>query len=133
MSLIEAVPGDGKKVHSKAIKEFLVNEIRRFTTTKQQGQKLLQWLRAGAILQESKDVNGDVKKTKVLQLNKNMKQELLRGIFPLPGIERSTKFQMLDKVLGKDKTDKAILTRLYCKAALPDPEEKKQAWREITN
>lgn len=66
VSLIEAVPGDGKKVHSKAIKEFLVNEIRRFTTTKQQGQKLLQWLRAGAILQESKDVNGDVKKTKVL-------------------------------------------------------------------
>jgi hypothetical protein len=40
---------------------------------------------------------------------------------------------LLDKILGQRKTDDAILLRIYCKAALPDANEKKEAWNELFN
>lgn len=68
-----------------------------------------------------------------MKLTIENKRSLVRAIFAQPAIDRSAKFALLDKVLGNDKSDKAVLTRIFCKAALPDADEKKQAWKEFTD
>lgn len=30
------------------------------------------------------------------------------------GIPKKEKFELLDKIIGKDKSDKSIMTKLYC-------------------
>ena len=66
-----------------------------------------------------------------MQLTQDNKCALLWALFHLPFIDRNEKFAILDKVLADDKSELAITTRLYCKAAIPDIEDKKEVWKEI--
>lgn len=68
-----------------------------------------------------------------MKLDSQQKRDLISGIFPMKDIDRKRKFGLLEKSLGKDKTDMSMKTRMYCKTALPDAEEKKQAWAELFN
>lgn len=46
-------------------------------------------------------------------------------------VKRDLKFQLLDSVIDGDKSVEAANCVLFCKAALPSLEDKKQAWTEI--
>lgn len=55
-------------------------------------------------------------------------------IFSQPeGITKKEKFDLLEKIIGKDKSDKSIMTRLYCQTALPEVTEKRKTWNELMN
>ena len=112
IKMIEASPADGKKVQPKSNVEFLISRIGPLVSTKEQGDKIMQWLQDGVIYDSSSEG-----KKQLFKLTKENKRELIRSIFSLPDFDRSTKFTLLDKVLSKDKSDKAVLTRIYCKAA----------------
>ena len=77
-------------------------------------------------------VPGDEDK-QIMKLNQKHKMELMKGICPIQGIDRNSKFQMLDQILGSDKSDQAIGLRIYCKASLPELAEKVEAWNELMN
>jgi hypothetical protein len=48
-----------------------------------------------------------------------------------PTKDRDFKFALMDHVLGDDKSDESKVVRVYCEAALPDAESKKNAWEKI--
>lgn len=37
----------------------------------------------------------------------------------------------MQQILGDDQSDESIETRIFCLAAMPDPESKKRAWDNI--
>jgi hypothetical protein len=54
-------------------------------------------------------------------------------LFKIKGIKREDKYKLLEKVVGDKKDDESVGLRIYCKAALPDPKEKEEAWKELMN
>jgi hypothetical protein len=39
----------------------------------------------------------------------------------------------MQQVLGEDQSDETVQTRIYCLAAMPDPQSKLDAWKKIQN
>lgn len=73
---------------------------------------------------------------RITDLNKRQARELLKGLCPVRDtsvLTQEQKMSLVDKVLGTDKTDLAEEARVYCQAALPDEQAKKDAWALILN
>jgi len=68
-----------------------------------------------------------------MNLTLSQKRNLLKGIFSISSIQQDAKFSLLQQTLGDDNSDESQETRIYCLAALPDAESKKQAWNKIQN
>ena len=54
-------------------------------------------------------------------LSIHQKRKLLEGIFSLrKGVTKDTKLKLLEKIVGNDKSDKSISTKLFCMTSLPE-------------
>ena len=49
------------------------------------------------------------------------------------GISKKEKFDLFDKIIGKDQSDKSIMAKLYCETALPEKKEKEKRWNQLMN
>ena len=72
----------------------------------------------------------------ITKLNKRQARELLKGLCPIRDatlLPEKKKQDLIQQVLGDDKTDLAEEVRIYCQAASPDELAKKRAWAQILN
>ena len=72
-------------------------------------------------------------KHELFKLGTRHKQSILKKIFEEPSISSEVKFELLEKVLGDDKSDIAQNTRETCNALIPTAESKEAVWLAITD
>lgn len=87
-------------------------------------QTALEWLESGAIKDGDKVV---------FELQTKHKQQILKRYFQETGVAKQLKMDLMEKVIGSDKSDLAENTRLTCLAGLPDKESKAENWKAITD
>lgn len=66
-----------------------------------------------------------------MNLTIGQKRNLLKGLCGLSSIQQVAKLSLMQQILGDDQSDESIETRIFCLAAMPDPESKKRAWDNI--
>lgn len=71
------------------------------------------------------------KEKKLFNLTQGHKHSIMYKLFRSKDHEESNKMEILDKVLGDDKSDLAKNARLCCMAALPDPKKKEEIWASL--
>ena len=107
------------------VKQLLIENLKKWTTTEEEARVLMMWIKLGYVPDETG--------SSLVDLTPKLKRHLVEAIFPITGIDRSEKYQLLEAALGKDASEDAFNVRLRCKAALPCAESKAEVWTEITN
>jgi hypothetical protein len=75
----------------------------------------------------------DGKESPIMNLTIGQKRNLLKGLCSLSTVQQDAKMSLLQQTIGDDKSDESMDTRIFCLAAMPDAESKKQAWIKIHN
>lgn len=71
--------------------------------------------------------------TILYSLKQSHKNTILIKAFKFPGMDKEAKMKLLEEILGDEKSDLAINTRLTCLAGLPDANVKEDTWKAITD
>lgn len=116
-----------KNTTSLNIKEKILENLDNFIQSEQQTQLAIQWL------EKNQAFMTDAQSTPIMSLTLSQKRNLLKGICGKSIVQPTAKMSLLQQVLGDDKSDESIQTHIYCIAAMPDPESKKEAWNKIWN
>jgi hypothetical protein len=67
-----------------------------------------------------------------IKLSKAHKSGILITICRSDHYGRQYKDSMIQQLLGDDKSDTAMATKLTCEAAMPDKEQKMKIWHQLT-
>lgn len=101
--------------------------MNKFFETENHSQLMVRWLERGqAFIQD-----GD--ETVITNLTMSNKRNILKGLCSMSSVQQVAKLSLMQQILGDDKSDEAVQTRIYCLAAMPDPESKKDAWNKLQN
>jgi hypothetical protein len=106
------------------VKQLLIENLKLWTTTEEEARVLMMWIKLGYVPDETG--------SSLVDLTPKLKRHLVEAIFPISGIDRSEKYQLLEAALGKDASEEAFNVRLRCKAALPCAVSKAEVWTEMT-
>ena len=70
---------------------------------------------------------------KIFELNNSQVYALLKRVHKSSAVSDEVKAELLEKVIGEDKSDVSLNTRLTCKASSADPAVKAECWRDLTS
>lgn len=105
----------------------LSNALFNFLHTVEDTETAMGWIEGGNVTDKSGNkIEGAV-------LSKNNKFSIVQSAYAKESIELKVKEELLEKVLGDDKSDIANNLRLTCKTLLPDAKSKEEAWAEISD
>lgn len=104
----------------------IVDNLFGFLTDLEHIKIAREWLDRGAILK----ADG----TELFKLSKKHKLSIVKVVFEEPSFENEEeKQELLEKVIGDDKSDIAVNARLTCRAYKATAENKEAVWKEITD
>jgi len=73
----------------------------------------------------------DAHQSSLMNLTIGQKRNLLKGLCGISSVQQDAKLSLMQQILGDDQSDESIEVRIFCLAAMPDPESKKKAWDKI--
>jgi hypothetical protein len=112
----------GVLMKGTATLEPMADQLFGFISTEEQISKAIEWLKSGKIEDEGRVI---------LELKPKHKHSVLKKYFTLKDVADKNKFEMLELVMGDDKSDIAENVRLTCKAYLPNAAGKEETWKAL--
>jgi len=116
-----------KNMGDDALMTPVVDNMFSFTTSKDQVNLSLSWVDKKYIHTAAEPGK------KIHDLQANNLRSICKTVFKSPHLTNEEKMQLLEKVIGDDKSDIAKNVRIQCEASIPDPAVKEQVWKEITD